>query len=207
MANCVENEVVGTDLLYEKYNITEASGNSSLGTVTSYGYSVDMSGDWNKKSTTSPRISDYDKFFQTAGNRLKIDWRIIAAIAKKESSFRPNASNGSHVGLFQFSEDAWDTYAPAPFRTKYDQRKDPSASTQAFSNMFADNLEKHRKAVSRNDQIALAIQSHHDGSAIGTQWSTRSLEGTKKYPDLRKTKESLQYVPQVIGFYKEFCRK
>lgn len=176
-------------------SVKEASGKNNTIEV-SNGYRVDMRGDWNYKNVYK-HISKYDKLFRCVGRDLDVDWRLIAAICFQESRFISDNKNGQSTaaGLWQFTEGTWQTYAPNGYKDKR-YRENPEVSTRVFEILFLHNLNLHSNAYSRNDQIALAIQCHHDGSTSGTTWEKCS----------KLNEESYEYVPKIIDTYKSYCK-
>lgn len=195
MGYCKENSI----------GCSAESSNYEHNNVKSNGYEVDMGGDWNYKENVDATIQ-YKDMFKKIGKTegINVDWRLIAAICEQESGFKKDAQvkgkNYTAYGLFQFIETTWKNCAP---KGKEDpsNRSDTDAQGEAFTNLFKTNLKKFEKASSRNDQIALAIQAHHDGSVTGTTWAERELNN-----NIQKNNESKAYVPNILKKYRKYCQ-
>lgn len=174
--------------------------------ISSGGQQVDLTSDWSYKdvnTTLSKCAKEVSDCFKQIGRKLDVDWRLIAAIAFQESTFNPKAVNGSHVGLFQFSDTTWKENSTGTNYTLTD-RVEPKAQVVVFTNFWNKNIKPFKNLSSRNDQIALCIQAHHDGSvkkADGSQWN-----GGDKWSDRKiGAGESKTYVPTILKHYKRFC--
>lgn len=192
MGYCKENSI----------GCSAESSNYEHKNVSSNGFEVDMGGDWNYKENVNASISEYDSMFKKIGKTegINVDWRLIAAICRQESGFKKDAKNQDAYGLFQFITTTWKTYAPKEKKNQ-NNRSDTDAQGEAFTKLFKSNLQHFNKAATRNDQIALAIQSHHDGSVNGTTWAERELTN-----NIQKTNESKAYLPKILEFYRKYCK-
>lgn len=204
MPLCISNEpnygggVFGTSASASISVAAYVGANNKVGIVNSYGYTLDMSGDWSNKDTNT-YISKYDQYFRNAAKALrnKVDWRLLAAVAFQESRFNPEAKNtdkpeNTATGLFQFTKKTW-----LHFNSNLENRKNPEICTNVYAKYLAQHLNLHKDANSANDRIALAIQAVHDGHSTGKSWANREL--------VRDDKESKSYLPTIIDHYKRFC--
>lgn len=175
MANCVENQIT-----YDSYNSTYtggyAQGNNPQGIVTNvYGKTANFGYyDWDYKEVNGVVNSTLDPLFKAKGKKFNVDWRLIAAWCFNESTFKINAKSDktTAAGIWQFTNAAWQDYAPKGYKDdpNYTYRFQPNISMEAFDALFSRNLKRFNNAASKKDQIALAIQAHHDGIISGTSW-------------------------------------
>jgi soluble lytic murein transglycosylase-like protein len=55
----------------------------------------------------------YERMFQEVGAQFGVDWRLLASIAQRESSLRPDAIGGSgEQGMMQLMPGTWNEFAP-----------------------------------------------------------------------------------------------
>ncbi len=55
----------------------------------------------------------YERMFQEVGAQFGVDWRLLASIAHRESSLRPDAIGGSgEQGMMQLMPGTWNEFAP-----------------------------------------------------------------------------------------------
>lgn len=125
-------------------------------------------GDWSwqgkvEANTTPP--SNLDFLFKLAGEKLGIDWRLIAAHAKCESNWNPaiGATSSSAAGLYQFIKSTWKANAPSGYQEP-EHRLKPDIATYAYIKYMASCMNSFKNAVSFNDQVLLALQKYHDGN-------------------------------------------
>lgn len=155
-------------------------------------------GNWNKKSNEGNPLSKWDNEFKLAGEKLNLDWRLVAAHAYIESGWNEKALNPSSAGgLYQFIAKYWHGSAPKGYEDPK-WRLDGHIATQGYINLMTRNLNRFKNAASRNDQIMLAMQQFHDGYISGTTWANR--EGNK----YSGTAESKKYVPKILKKYADF---
>lgn len=179
-------------------NIKYVNGINSNKQVTSYGGQiVDMTGDWDWKTPDDKIISpSYDDFFKACAKNLNLDWRLCAAMSFVESSFKIGAES------YKGAAGLWGILFWPTGYSKTDA-KDPKRSTEAYQILMAEKLNMAAKANTRNDQIALAMQSYHDGS-IGKgskTWGERKINYSTQ-----RTGEAYEYVPKILKKYREYCR-
>lgn len=106
-------------------------------------------------ATGNATFDQYDDYFneaQQATGLSDAQIRNLKAICLRESSFNPNASNGDHVGLFEFDAPTAQSVGLSP-----DDRTDPEKSIIAAAKLYKSNLDYH------NGDDDLAILSHNGG--------------------------------------------
>lgn len=157
---------------------------------------AEYSGDWKYHGDKGPTISsDYDSLFKMAGDKLKLDWRLVAAHCYCESGFNPNAvSSVGCCGLWQIKREFWGLWAPDG-KSEDKWLTDPEVETYGYINIMTDHLAKHANASTMNDKIMLALQHYHDGHAYGTEWH---------YNTKRSTGESKNYVRKILKTYAKY---
>lgn len=173
--------------------------------------STNFKGNWNYQGDlTQQKISKYDDLFRKAGKKLDIDWRLIAAQVKQESSFNPkDGSPAKAYGLYQFMPGTWDSHAPKGFENR-NYRSDPDKATEAYISLMSKNLKHFSNAASRNDQILLSIQKYHDGHFPPTttyanyQVPEYLLNIDKNNGNHDREKEAKEYVPKIMKHYSKF---
>lgn len=163
----------------------------------------EYSGNWGYNSNSSGKLSQYDELFKTAGKQLGIDWKLVAAHAKKESGWVATAKNpkSSATGLFQFVKKTWEAYSKEPFS----EATNPQKATDAYIGYMRKLLNNFKNAETENDKILLAIQSFHDGTIKGTSW--RKMMAKKGSSGNKHTyeKEGINYIKFIMVIYKNEC--
>ena len=201
MANCIEN-VPSYDGSYNPYTGGYADGNNPQGMVTNsyertanFGYT-----DWNYKEVNGVINSTLDPWFKNIGKEYNIDWRLIAAWCYAESRFHPNEKNESSTagGIWQFTNIGWKEWANKDYKEDpdYVYRFQVKLSMDAFKKFLAKTINKFKNAASRKDQIALTIQSHHDGIISGTTWKNM-IGNNHSYNN---------YLGSILDKYYSYCR-
>ena len=209
MPNCISNEPN-----YSGGDYSTASNGSSLGgystgtTETAYGYTVDFSGNWayNANAVSSnANANKYKEGFKKIGSAVGMDWRLVAAVARQESTFNPTAGDTDKAyGLFQWYCKSWTDYAPSG-KKGCEYRRDVNVQFETTKNYWIWLNNNYFKNIpNTNDRLALIIQSHHDGHVSlkdGVQWKNY----IEKYKGDRR-KESIEYLSLVINYYRQFCK-
>jgi membrane-bound lytic murein transglycosylase F len=97
--------------------------------------------------TPKGALSPFDAFFKKAAQKYNWDWKILAAIAYKESRFNPNARGfGGAYGMMQFMPNTGPQFGVLP---------DSSPETQINGGMRYLNSVSKRWASITDDQIRL----------------------------------------------------
>lgn len=114
-------------------------------------------GSYTKKgfATGNSTFDQYDDYFNEAQQMTGLSdaqIRNLKAMCLRESTFNPNASNGDHVGLFEFDTPTAQSVGLDPA-----DRTDPRKSIIAAAKLYKSNLEYH------NGDDELAILSHNGG--------------------------------------------
>lgn len=210
--NNTEGGSLGTSVESSTAAVSEAGIDiSNPQEVTSYGgFKVDMSGDWSVQGPYSKIISkEYDYLFKKAGKETGIDWRLCAALCYEESKFKKDArSHKGARGLWQFLRGSWPTQLKKKRKTYDGYVNDPEVSTEAFilsmKPLLANFKRLCKNPPTKNDIIALSIQSYHDGWYLTPQkgWAVRDLRRVKN----GKTDEAYEYLQKIIKKYKEYCK-
>ena len=207
MGNCVTNVPYGDG----DFTSSDGGGYGQGVTETAYGYTVDFSGNWgyNANATSSDNNANkFKEYMKRAGDELGVDWRLIAAVAMKESTMNPNAENKDNeqntaAGLFQFTNAAWQECAPNGMKYNYSKKKDVDPSITALINFWKKIFNKIKRAKTVNDKIALTIQAHHDGIN-----SIKNIGTIGKWEEYSPARDNYgkEYLQKVIKHYKDFCK-
>lgn len=106
------------------------------------------------RNNTVPPMQDYHDRYAIGILRSKVADKnfkarlpmgMLAAVAQEESSFNPNAVNGDHVGLFQFSTDTAKRFGLSPA-----DRTDPIKEMDAAARYFQDNLKRYHGDIAKS---------------------------------------------------------
>ncbi|MDP4175619.1 MAG: lytic transglycosylase domain-containing protein [Bacteroidota bacterium] len=136
----------------------------------------------------------YDEYFKIYGTEQAIDWRLLKAQVKAESSFNPFATSRSGAcGLAQFLPSTWKEWGHGSIH-------DPEESIKAQSRYMA-----HLMPLV-NNKIELALASYNWG--IGNiQYLISDLHSddlTVLKTDSRFPKETRIYIDKVLGYYEDY---
>lgn len=185
-----------------------------INTVNSYGYNVDLSGNWlYKEDNLNVKVQGVDIYYKElpdilkrAAKDLNLDWLLVASICCQESTFNPNRppKDDHHTasGLWQFIKGTWEWVGKSIGYPNFKDALNPEISTNAFVYYMGKNL--INSGNGDNNKIAIAIQRHHDGcgAAVGaTEWANRKL--TKDY---MHDKESKEYVKNILDRYRKYSK-
>ena len=176
-------------------------------------------------------ISDYDPIFMRVGELYDIDWRLLAAIARVESKFHPDAvSKAGAVGLMQIMP-----YVARRMGVEPEALFDPEVSVTLAARLLQETskmlrlgrnfdgeerlrfmLACYNAGFSRIDD-ARRLARYFDDDA--DKWSTvahyLTLLGEEEYSNheavasgaFHGSAETVAYVEVVMRRYKRFCRK
>lgn len=66
-----------------------------------------------QEAVARPTLDSYEAIFKEIGERYNVDWRLLAALAYRESRLDPDAVGGSgEYGLMQIMPPTWNEWAP-----------------------------------------------------------------------------------------------
>ena len=103
------------------------------------------------------RLPRYRSVFQSAGDRHRIDWRLLAAIGYQESHWDPSATSHTGVrGLMMLTNDT-------ALRYKVANREDPVQSIEGGARVLADLLEAIPPEVPEPDRTWMALAAYNQG--------------------------------------------
>lgn len=153
-----------------------------------------------KKIALEPKLPEYkeyvsqlDKIFRYVGEQEGIDWKLLKAVAHKESTFNPKAvSSAGAMGLMQLT----------PITAK-DIGFDPLQMFNPMHNVMAGAryLKKLLKITSGN--IVLALAGYNSGpTALAKRIRQAKEKGISWYDALPK--ETKNYIPGVAKRYALF---
>jgi hypothetical protein len=130
-------------------------------------------------STGSLAGTPYAALFTAAGKRYGLDPALLSAVARAESSYRPNAvSSAGAQGLMQLM--------PGTARSLGVDPKNPAQAVDGAARLLSDNLR------SFNGRVDLALAAYNAGAG-----AVRKYNGVPPYP------ETQTYVQRVQRFWGE----
>lgn len=124
-------------------------------------------------------IIPYASLFKAAGARHRVDPALLAAVARAESGFNPNAvSPAGALGLMQLMPDTAAYLGVNPM--------DPAQAIDGAARLLANNLRQF-------GSVALAAAAYNAGPGAVSQYG-----GIPPYP------ETQNYVRKVLAYQDEF---
>jgi membrane-bound lytic murein transglycosylase MltF len=174
------------------------------------------------------RISSYDAIFKEIAKKHKLDWRLLAALAKAESGFRSNAvSRSGAVGLMQIMPNV----AKSLGYTR-EQLFDARTSVDLAAQVLHKNRDMLRlpEEISEREQWQFILACYNagygrvtDARALARHHSTDANKWSEVAPYLSKlaepqyarlkvvklgifrgSKETLGHVKKVMNLYDEY---
>jgi len=122
----------------------------------------------------------YASLFITAGNKYHVDPALLAAVAKAESRFNPNArSPAGAIGLMQIMPEVAASLGINAY--------DPEQAVNAAAYLLAKNLRQF-------GSTSLAVAAYNAGPGAVAQYG-----GIPPYP------ETQNYVREVLGYQDDFA--
>lgn len=137
--------------------------------------------------------NQYDPLFRDAGRRHGLDWRLLKAIARKESNFDPGAINhlDPSYGIMQVSVPT----ALALGLGEPNDLLDPAIGIEFGARALAD-------IASRHPSIEAQLMVYNGGERGGRPRAL--IPGEMKPEDAQRVK---QYAAQVLGYYDQYVRE
>ena len=106
---------------------------------------------------TRTLLPHYYQWFTDAAELTGIDWRLLAALAYRESRWNPNATSFTHVrGMMMLTEDTAD-------RMGVENRLDARASIMAGARYLQLLKEQMPLRISEQDRLWLALAAYNQG--------------------------------------------
>jgi membrane-bound lytic murein transglycosylase F len=103
------------------------------------------------------RLPRYRAMFETAGEELGVDWRLLAAIGYQESHWRANAVSPTGVrGIMMVTQDTADYLG-------LDDRTDPEDSIFGGARYFVRQTERVADTVDEPDRTWMALAAYNVG--------------------------------------------
>ena len=176
-------------------------------------------------------ISDYDGLFMRVGEHYGIDWRLLAAIARAESKFRPDVvSKAGAVGLMQIMP-----YVARRMGVEREGLFDAEVSVTLAARLLKENddmlrlgrnfdseerlrfvLACYNAGFSRIDDARRLARHYEDDadkwSIVATYLALLAEEEFYEHEVVESgafhgSEETVAYVRVVMRHYKRFCRK
>ncbi len=124
-----------------------------------YGNSGNLSyvGNCRFRQHVKERLPEFLPYFQKAGEKYKLDWRLLAAIGYQESHWLPDATSPTGVkGLMMLTQ-------ATSKQLGIINREDPKQSIEGGALYFKQRLKKIPKRISEPDRTWLALASYNVG--------------------------------------------